>query len=71
MTNSPLGSVYGAAGSLVLLLIWVYYSSVILLLGAQFTVEYSKENGSIIKSYDHVVIVEEAERETGRVNEES
>ncbi|MFY0683984.1 MAG: YihY/virulence factor BrkB family protein [Balneola sp.] len=71
LTNSPLGSVYGAAGSLVLLLIWVYYSSVILLLGAQFTVEYSKENGSIIKSYDHVVIVKETERETGRVNEES
>jgi membrane protein len=35
--NSSIGSAYGAAGSLVLLLVWVYYSSSILLLGAEFT----------------------------------
>lgn len=70
LASSPLGSVYGAAGSLVLLLIWVYYSSVILLLGAQFTVEYSKENGTVVRPYSHVVIVKEVEKETGRVNEE-
>lgn len=37
MGNSDLGSSYGAAGSLVILLIWVYYSVVIFLFGAQIT----------------------------------
>ena len=69
LASSSLGSIYGAAGSLVLLLIWVYYSSVILLLGAQFTVEFSRERGSIIKPYSHVVIVKEIESEEGSVNE--
>lgn len=35
--NSDVATSYGAAGSLVLLLVWVYYSSTILLLGAEFT----------------------------------
>ncbi|HEX5055596.1 MAG TPA: YihY/virulence factor BrkB family protein [Gammaproteobacteria bacterium] len=35
--NSDIASAYGGAGSLVLLLVWVYYSSSILLLGAEFT----------------------------------
>ncbi len=69
LASSSLGSIYGAAGSLVLLLIWVYYSSVILLLGAQFTVEFSRERGSIIKPYSHVVIVKEIESEEDNVNE--
>jgi membrane protein len=36
---------YGAAGSLVLVLIWVYYSTLILLLGAEFTQVWSRRNG--------------------------
>jgi membrane protein len=39
-------SVYGAAGSLVLLLLWVYYSAQILFLGAEFTEVYSRRYGS-------------------------
>lgn len=39
-------SVYGAAGSLVLVLLWVYYSSQILFLGAEFTEVYSRRWGS-------------------------
>ncbi len=35
--QSAVGSAYGAAGSLVLLLVWVYYSSVIVFVGAEFT----------------------------------
>jgi membrane protein len=40
------GSIYGAAGSLVAILLWVYYSSEILLLGAEFTHVYAKRYGS-------------------------
>jgi membrane protein len=39
-------SVYGAAGSLVLILLWVYYSAQILLIGAEFTEVYSRRYGS-------------------------
>lgn len=44
--NSSVGSAYGAAGSLVVVLVWVYYSAQILLFGAEFTQVYSKTHGS-------------------------
>lgn len=40
-------SIYGAAGSLVLLLLWVYYSVQILLLGAEVTEVYARRYGSL------------------------
>ena len=43
LSQSDLTSTYGAAGSLVLILIWVFYSSVILLLGGKVTEVYVKE----------------------------
>jgi membrane protein len=39
-------SVYGAAGSVVMLLLWIYYSAQILLIGAEFTEVYSRRVGS-------------------------
>lgn len=45
-------SIYGAAGSLVLLLLWVYYSAQMLLLGAEFTQVYSRRFGSKVPSRD-------------------
>ena len=47
--NSSLGTAYGAAGSLVLLLIWVYYSAMILLFGAEFIEVYTRRKNRIIK----------------------
>ena len=43
--TSGFSSTYGAAGSVVVLLVWVYYSSQIVLLGAEFTREYVAEFG--------------------------
>jgi membrane protein len=40
--SSSVGSAYGAAGSLVLLLVWVYYSSLILFVGAEVTQAYAR-----------------------------
>jgi len=44
--NASIGSAYGAAGSLVVLLVWVYYSAQIFLFGAEFTHVYSMRKGS-------------------------
>ena len=46
--KSSLTSSYGAAGSLVALIVWVYYSSQIVFLGAEFTQVYAKRYGSRI-----------------------
>ncbi|MGQ4647406.1 YhjD/YihY/BrkB family envelope integrity protein [Lyngbya aestuarii] len=46
--TGSLGSTYGAAGSLMVLLAWVYYSSQIFLFGAEFTQVYAKKYGSRI-----------------------
>ncbi|RQW80786.1 MAG: YihY/virulence factor BrkB family protein [Methanothrix sp.] len=43
------GLAYGAAGSLVVLMIWVYYSAQIFLMGAEFTKVYAEKFGSRIK----------------------
>ena len=44
--RSSVGSAYGAAGSLVLLLVWVYYSAQILFFGAELTQVYARRHGS-------------------------
>ncbi len=43
--KSDVGSAYGAAGSLVIVLVWVYYSAQILLFGAEFTQVYANQVG--------------------------
>jgi membrane protein len=48
--KSGVESSYGAAGALVVLLVWVYYSSQIFLLGAEFTKVYAQHHGSQKKS---------------------
>jgi membrane protein len=53
--NSSISSTYGAAGSLVVILIWVFYSAQILLLGAEFTQVYSKYRGTPIQPAKHAV----------------
>jgi len=47
--RSSFGSAYGAAGSLVVLLVWIYYSSQILFFGAEFTKAYANQKGSRIR----------------------
>jgi len=47
LAKASVASSYGAAGSVVILLVWVYYSSLILYLGAEFTHVYSMRHGSL------------------------
>jgi membrane protein len=57
------GSAYGAASSLITLLLWIYYSAQILLFGAEFTQVYSHSYGSRIEPEDHAVRVKRIEVE--------
>jgi membrane protein len=65
ISTSNVGSTYGAASSLVVLLVWVYYTSIILYLGAEFTKAYAMEYGSAIYPNDYAVTTKQVEVETG------
>lgn len=53
--RSNVGSTYGAAGSLVILLLWVYYSAMILYLGAEFAKAWSSHKGTSIQPNDYAI----------------
>jgi membrane protein len=59
-------SAYGTAGSLITLLLWVYYSAQILLFGAELTQVYASEFGSPIEPDKHAVQIEQKEVELPR-----
>ncbi len=64
--RSSISSWYGAAGSVILILIWVYYSAIILYFGAEFTKVYAEThgdkiipNGYAVQIIKHKIEVEE------------
>lgn len=65
--RSDLGATYGASASIVILLTWVYYSSIILYFGAEFTKVYAKSDGTAISPNEHAVLMvrREVERSDG------
>lgn len=66
ISKSDVGSTYGTAGSLVVLLLWIYYSSLILYFGAEFTKAYAVKYGSNIYPNHYAVTTKTVEVETGR-----
>nr|WP_199305833.1 YihY/virulence factor BrkB family protein [Pseudanabaena sp. FACHB-2040] len=54
--NASVGSTYGAAGSLIALLAWIYYSAQILFFGAEFTQVYARRFGSQIVPDKNAVV---------------
>jgi membrane protein len=56
------GSTNGAAGSILIILLWVYYSAQILLLGAEFTQVYAHRFGSRIVPDENAVLLDEETR---------
>ncbi len=53
--QSSFGSTYGAAGSVIIILIWIYYSAQILFMGAEFTQVYARRSGSAIEPTEDAV----------------
>lgn len=68
ISKSTINSTFGAAGSLVILLVWVYYSSIILYFGAEFTKAYSVKYSSPIKPSEYAVSTKSVEVETGNAS---
>jgi membrane protein len=66
ISKTAVGSTYGAAGSLAILLVWVYYSAIILYLGAEFTKAYAIKYGSEIHPNDYAVTIKQVQVETGK-----
>ena len=64
--NSEVSTTYGAAGSIIIILLWVYYSAIILYFGAEFTKVYSYTYGRKIIANDYAVHIEKEEVETER-----
>jgi membrane protein len=60
---SGTGSAYGAAGSLIIILVWVYYTAAILYFGAEFTKVYAEYLGARIEPAEYAVYVEQFEKE--------
>ena len=56
------GSAYGAASSLITLLLWIYYAAQILLFGAEFTQVYSNTYGTRVEPQKHAVKIEIIEK---------
>ena len=66
--RSNIGSTYGTAGSLAILLLWVYFSAIILYFGAEFTKAYAMKYGEEIKPNDYAVMVQTVQVESRKRN---
>ncbi len=70
--SSNIGSAYGTAGSLVILLLWVYYSAIILYFGAEFTKAYAAAYGNRIYPSNYAVWIKhiDVEEENGTLKQQ-
>jgi membrane protein len=68
ISKAQVGSTYGPAGSLIILIIWIYYSSMILYYGAEFTKAYAVQYGAPIHPSKFAVAVEQVEKEKGSIS---
>jgi membrane protein len=61
--GSSISTTYGAAGSVIIILLWVYYSAIILYLGAEFTKVYARLYGKKIIANDYAVKIDKSHHE--------
>lgn len=68
LTTSNISSTYGAAGSLVILMLWIYYSSAILYFGAVFTKAYALKYGPEVKPKPYASIIRVVQLDSSAVS---
>lgn len=69
LARNAFASMYGTAGSFLLLLLWVYYSAQVFFLGAEFTQVWAEERGREIQPEDYADRVERVRRPVDRGGE--
>lgn len=70
--HSNPGSTYGAAGSIILIMLWVTYAGMILLFGAEFTQVYANSHGRRIKPAEFAVAInQQAPENQSKIPKES
>ncbi|MEO5684539.1 MAG: YihY/virulence factor BrkB family protein [Chitinophagaceae bacterium] len=68
ISKTSVGSTYGPAGSLIILIVWIYYSAMILYFGAEFTKAYAIQFGAPIHPSKYAVAIEQVEKEKENVS---
>jgi membrane protein len=68
ISKTNVGTTYGAAGSLIILILWIYYSAMIVYFGAEFTKFYAVTFSDEIKPTDYAVTVRQVEEEKGKMS---
>ncbi|RVT98142.1 YihY/virulence factor BrkB family protein [Mucilaginibacter limnophilus] len=63
LTYTAQGSAYGAAGSIIVILVWIYYTAAILYIGAEFTQVYAEAQGSRLEPAPYAVHIQQTEVE--------
>jgi len=63
ISSSNIGSTYGAAGSIIIILAWIYYTSALVYMGAEFTQVYTEFRGGRIEPAEYAVSVKQTEIE--------
>jgi membrane protein len=66
ISKTKVGTTYGAAGGLVVFIVWIYYASIILYFGAEFTKAYAVAYGAPIHPAEYAVTTKQVEVETGK-----
>lgn len=65
INHSRIATSYGSAGSMIILLVWIFYSSVVLYYGAEFTKAYALKFGDEIKPRPYAVIIKNIQEISG------
>jgi len=70
--SSHIGTTYGTAGSIIIILLWIYYSAIILYFGAEFTKSYAAVYGNRIYPNDYAVWIKhiDVEEENGTLKQQ-
>jgi membrane protein len=68
ISKSNIGTTYGTAGSLIVLILWIYYSAIILYFGAEFTKAYAVRYGDQIHPSEYAVTIKQVEVEKGKMS---
>jgi len=63
ISSSKIGTTYGAAGSIIIILAWIYYTSALVYMGAEFTQVYTDFRGGKIEPAEYAVSIKQTEIE--------